>query len=70
MPKRGRRKKSPYTAYARELEEEKKDAKAIVSTLSPRAREILDKHVNYRSEPIFWGIPMDEVVYAKFRWTK
>lgn len=66
MPKRGRRKKSPYGAYARELEKEKKDTKAIASSLSPRAREILDKHVSYRAEPIFWGIPMDEVVYAKF----
>lgn len=66
MPKRGRRKKSPYVAYARELEKEKKDAKAIASSLSPRAREILDKHVHYRATPIFWGIPMDEVVYAKF----
>ena len=66
MPKRGRRKKSPYTAYAKDLAERKKDARPVNTSLSPRAREILDKHINYRDEPIFWATPCDEVMYSKF----
>ena len=54
-----------YELLSDELKQEVPDG-ATITTLTRGQRETLNKHLHLRTIPITWGIPFDEILFAKF----
>ena len=51
---------------SKELKEEIKETEHTISSLDQGESETLRKAYNIRTDIVCWGIPMDEIMYAKF----